>query len=134
MRRLARVIFSNDLTGHQRFETLYEGFVIGGDSKQGAPGMVILRRESKILDKFESISTSRQLVTPNGIRETRALKAGDDLSIDFDPDEFDLIKKYFELCPWNTSAARRTAAVFDWFSATPLIDPAEKPVEEEPVT
>jgi hypothetical protein len=117
---IRRVTFAGT-DGPVRFELVYEGFVIGGDSQSGMRGMETLRREGRILDKLEAISVPKVSTRGDATRVTRELKPGTH-TLDLEVPEFDLLRQYFERCPWITSAARRVTATYDWLTAAPVVE------------
>lgn len=103
----------------ERFMLLYQGFLAGGqlhDPRDGAKGMIVIRREARILDKFEGIS---EALPDRLIGEDRVLRG--ELMVLEQP-EFELLVKYFERAPWTTKISRKIVDVSDWLSSLPLLE------------
>lgn len=104
--------------GPKFFEIMYEGFMIGGSVERNK-GMLVLRKELHILDKFEAISEPYECGKMLPINDEPCRKLIDDKQeITFDKGEADLVLRYMALVPWTTGKSVRNAIeVIDWFES-----------------
>ena len=102
------IFFSNN----EDFDLLYQGFIIGGNTATQKT-MQTVRREVKILDKFEAISNP--LVSgdkyPTGDL-VRTLVSSDQKLV-LTTEEYELLKKYFESVPWVIRVSREVVRLAD---------------------
>jgi hypothetical protein len=114
VKSIARTLeFEDSDLGRERFEFLFQGFVVGGGTSS-KKGMEVVRREAKILDKFEEIG----VVGEDG----KAVFNNGGGTIRFTAPEFELIRSYFEGVPWNALVSRKVVAVADWLISSPQED------------
>jgi len=98
-------------TDKQRFETLYRGLIIMGNTNT-QKGLSILTRELALLDKLEAISRpcacGRRV--PGTTEPDRELAATDgERRVSLDDQEFDLLYQYVGGVPWSIGASSRGA-------------------------
>ena len=104
-----------------KFKFLYTGFLNGGNGTN-AKGVEVLRREGRILDKLEAISTEELIINGSDtpvLTGERILKEGPQ-ELSLEEPEYQLLQKYFQNTPWNTKVARQVVNTIDWLAAVPL--------------
>lgn len=98
-------------TDQQRFETLYRGLIIMGNTNT-QKGLSVLTRELALLDKLEAISRpcacGRRV--PGTTEPDRELTTtGGERRVSLDDPEFDLLYQYVGGVPWSIGASSRGA-------------------------
>lgn len=107
--RMRRLEFGE--TDGEKFNMIYQGFLLGGNGPS-SKGIDVFRREVKVLDKLDAISTEKE----DG---SRVLNEGPQ-SILLEQPEYDLLKKYFENTPWTTKVSRQVVNISDWLASIPV--------------
>lgn len=103
-------------TDHDKFEVLFNGFIVGG-SRNTQKGIQVLRRELIILDKLEAISKPCECGKKVNEEIQRELLPGPQ-SLTLEDNEFDLLYTYISDVPWATGKYLRTAmTTLDWMRA-----------------
>lgn len=115
--------FEGTEEGRTRFELLFQGFLSGGSRTPGeSKGIEVVRREARILDKFEAISDGppEGAVLPAGLTAamSRSLKE-EGGSITLDSVEYDLLRRYVEGCNWMPGVSKKVVEVVDWLIDVP---------------
>jgi len=104
--------FANDDESKQRFEVLFHGLIVTGNTNT-QKGLIILNRELSLLDKFESISRPCECgkKLPGLDESDRELDFGDDpkLMLSLDGNEEDLLYEYVSKVPWSIGKPARLA-------------------------
>lgn len=122
MAMVRRIEFNDadDLTNKHRFYLMYQGFVTGGQSDVREPpkGMVIVRREAKLLEKLEGISEPE--IGAEGQPTGYRVLTGNLLILE--QPEYELLKKYLDRAPWAAMAARKIIDLWDWLDSIPLVE------------
>lgn len=98
---------SGEVKSQKRFELLYGAMLLGGQQPGARGGIEVLRREARILDALDAISTPE-----SGNEETRSVVIDSVLSLQ-QPD-FELLKKRLEEAPWLPKIARNVVDAVDW--------------------
>lgn len=109
---LARVIQFEDLKSQKRFEILYAALLLG--APKGGRGLEVLRREARILDALDAISTPDP-TAPAGPMPGRKVIAGRPLVLA--QPELELLARYLEAVEWTPAASRDVVDAADWLSA-----------------
>lgn len=129
MKRLISFDGADDKKVQKRFEILYGGLIIGGAQATATRGIEVIRRESRILDALDAVST----VDPDTTsvkkifdEPVRLVTKGSAMILD-QPD-FDLLKIRVETTPWGPQVSRHVVDTLDWFTSSPEHKPQLKVV------
>lgn len=106
---MTRVLNFEGERATQRFELLRAALLNGGDGK-GERTALTIRKEARLLDLFDTIST------PNGSPDVRVLSEGAQLLV-IPQEDFELLQLYAEKTPWTPRVARQAVDLWDWLSA-----------------
>lgn len=106
-----KLVIADTEDGREMFALLYQGFLNGGNGPQ-PKGMEVIRREVRILDKLDAISSV-------GESGERKMNPGAQ-EVQLEQPEYELLKRYFENTPWTTAVARKVVNIADWLAAVPL--------------
>lgn len=116
----ARVVnFDGNGRGQKRFEILYAAILLG--APKGARGLETVRREARILDALDAISTAADAASASGLPPLRHVQPGARLAL-AQPD-FELLGRYLEAVEWTPAASRDVIDAADWWSAAAHEDP-----------
>jgi hypothetical protein len=110
--KVRRLTFDDGDDGAKRFVLLHRGFLLGGN-KPGGKNMEIVRREARVLDKFDAVS--RAVDGSDG----REFAAG---ALVLEEPEYEMVKRYFEGTDWVTGISREIVNISDWLAAIPQED------------
>jgi len=109
---MRKLEFRNDDESKKRFEVLFHGLIVTGNTNTNK-GLTVLNREINLLDKLESISLPCECgkKLPGLDEPDRELNFGDDpvLAIGIDDPEFDLLYDYVGKVPWSIGQPARLA-------------------------
>jgi hypothetical protein len=103
--------FSDSDADKQRFEIVYRGLIIMGNTNT-QKGLSVLTRELALLDKLEAISHPCDCgrLVPGTKEPDRELTTGaDPRSLVIDDQEFDLLYQYVSGVPWSIGTSSRGA-------------------------
>jgi len=120
--RVRKIHFTNTAEDREKFSLLYQGFLTGGNMAQ-SKGMEITRREARVLDKLDSISEDsggEKCATCGTATMNKREMIAADHTLELEPPDFDLLKKYFEATPWTVRVAKRVVDISDWLGSIPL--------------
>jgi hypothetical protein len=109
------VSFKADATKNQkRLELCYAAVVLG--APQAARGIDVIRREARLLDALDAISTpdTEGALMVNGLPK-RSPQV--DAVLTLDQPDWELLRRYVENTPWSPMAARDVVDVVDWLGA-----------------
>ena len=102
----------------QNFRMLYEGF-LGGAAQIEKRNLIVVRSESRVLDKLDPISVPRTDYA--AFRELRD-RPGEEVELEFEAEDFNLIIKYIETAQWGPVGQRSVRDFDDWLRASPTVD------------
>jgi hypothetical protein len=109
----ARVLtFDANGRGQRRFEIVYAAILLG--APKGARGLETIRREARILDALDAISTADGAAGPGPI-PARQVTPGARLVLA--QPECELVGRYLEAVEWAPAASRDVIDAADWVSA-----------------
>jgi len=106
------VTFDGNGRSQRRFEILYAAILLG--APKGARGLDTIRREARVLDALDAISTPDDDAPPAPV-PARHLTA--DAELRLAQPEFDLLTRYLDAVEWAPAAARDVVDAADWLSA-----------------
>lgn len=99
-----------EIANTEDFGILFQGFIIGGNTVEKKT-MQVIRREAKILDKFEAISEPvGEDKYPTG---DRVRKVNGPAVLKLEDEELELLKSYFESVSWVTKVSREVVRLAD---------------------
>lgn len=109
-------------SGDEQFRLIHQGFLLGGNMQE-KKGMVALRNEARILDKFDAVSDASLDESGNTNKypsgdSVRILKPGVTEML-LTPDEHHLLLAYVEAVPWSTRISREVVRIFDMINSAP---------------
>jgi hypothetical protein len=108
------VTFDGNGRSQKRFDILYAALLLG--APKGARGLDTIRREARVLDALDAISTP--VDTAAGPVPARHLKFDNaELVLCLQQPEFELLTRYLEAVEWAPAAARDVVDAADWLSA-----------------
>jgi len=105
-----------DFTGPRapkRFALCWLALMAGGDGK-GERTREIIRKEARLQDAFEAISTNGE--APSNGLPVRILAA--DFALPLPQEDFELLDTYVEKAAWTPQASRDVVDLWDWLSAS----------------
>lgn len=107
----------------KRFELLYAGFVLGGNTlhQQTSRAAHERKQEAKILRAFKAVSDpapANGQPADESVRRLRLPGEGE-LVVALEQDQLDLLVKYVEACPFLTHVSDQVDELLDWLHATP---------------
>jgi hypothetical protein len=109
----ARVVtFEANGRGQRRFEILYAAILLG--APKGARGLETIRREARVLDALDAISTPADDPATGPIP---ARHVTPDADLVLAQPEFELLARYLDAVEWTPAASRDVVDAADWFSA-----------------
>jgi len=102
--------FVNDDESKKRFEVLFHGLIVTGNTNT-SKGLTVLNREINLLDKFEGISLPCECgkKLPGLDEPDRELDFTGNTEITIDDPEFDLLYDYVGKVPWSIGQPARLA-------------------------
>jgi hypothetical protein len=110
----ARVVtFEVNGRGQRRFEILYAAILLG--APKGARGLETIRREARVLDALEAISTLVDVPNATGPVPPRSVQP--DAELVLAQPEFELLVRYLDAVEWTPAASRDVIDTADWLSA-----------------
>ena len=116
---VARVItFDRNGRGQRRFEIFYAAILLG--APKAGRGLEVLRREARILDALDAISTAVDGAAPGPVPPRHVTPAA---RLVLAQPEYDLLARYLEGVEWAPAASRDVVDAFDWLSAAATEDP-----------
>jgi hypothetical protein len=118
---VARIVtFDATGRGQRRFEILYAALLLG--APKGARGLETIRREARVLDALDAISTPVDVPTTTGAPvPPRSVKPDAELVL-AQPD-FEILARYLDAVEWTPAASRDVIDAADWFNAAPRGEP-----------
>jgi hypothetical protein len=113
---MTRVLVFDGVKAAKRFELCRIAVLAGGDGK-GERTRDVIRKEARLLDALDAVSTPAP--TPED-PAARAVVIPQTVSIS--QDDYQLLEKYLDTCPWLPRTARDAVDVQDWISAAEKIE------------
>jgi hypothetical protein len=115
----ARVVtFDGNGRGQRRFDILYAAMLLG--APKGTRGLDTIRREARVLDALDAISTPVDVAAAPGPIPQRHVTP--DATLVLAQPEFELLARYLEAVEWAPFASRDVVDAADWLSAAPRGD------------
>ena len=107
----------------KRFEFCLTAVLSGGNGKEER-SRIILRKEARLLDAFDSISTEivNQENSIAGQGTATRVLSGLSNTVILQQEDFDLLIHYVDITPWVSRVAREAVDVMDWLSAARKIE------------
>jgi hypothetical protein len=110
----------------KRFELLLTGFLLGGNQlyPQSSRTRDDRKREAKILRALKAISDPPIVPSGNGQPpdETRRSLSVTGGAVSLEQDQFDIVIKYVEACPFLTHVSDDVDDLLDWLYAAPRVE------------
>lgn len=108
-----KVTFSDETKNQKRFELLYLSIILGAPQNRG---IEVIRREARILDLLDSISSvNSDSNVKFGTEPGRIINGGAELLLEVA--DFELIKSRLEKTEWVAIWSRKVVDTLDWFSS-----------------
>jgi hypothetical protein len=108
------VTFETNGRSQRRFEILYAAVLLG--APKGARGLETIRREARVLDALDAISTPVDVdgaatgpIPPRHVTPDAALVLAQP--------EFEILARYLDAVEWTPAASRDVVDAADWLSA-----------------
>ncbi len=115
---MTRVLDFTGEKGPKRFELIRIAVLSAGDGK-GERTREIIRKEARLLDALDTVSR----VVPGPDPDARQLDILlDVVTITLSQDDFLLLEKYVDLCPWVPRVSRDAVDCQTWLSAAEKVD------------
>lgn len=107
-----------DAKNQKRFELLHGAVLLLPLPSAGGRGIEVIRREGRILDALESISTVNPDPQAPKIMDEPARQVRCAVLL-LEQADFELLKKRVETIDWHPKYSRAVVDVVDWLSAAP---------------
>jgi hypothetical protein len=106
------VTFDANSRGQRRFEILYAAILLG--APKGPRGLETIRREARVLDALDAISTPVDAPTAGPVPPRSVTP---DATLVLAQPDFEILARYLEAVEWTPAASRDVIDAADWLSA-----------------